>query len=406
MNATRNIAHFDLDSFFVSVELLKNSSLKGKPIAVGGSSERGVIASCSYEARKFGVTSAMPVKFAKRLCPELLIIKGDIESYSRYSRLVTDIISSHVPVFEKSSIDEFYIDLTGMDKFFGCSKFTAELWRLIERESGLNISYCLAINKLVSKIGTNEAKPHGQLEIPPGNEKTFLAPLSIDKMPMIGPKTAETLRRIGIDTIGALSSVEPGKMTELLGKSGIELWKKANGIDDSPVTPYREQKSISSENTFHADTVDIDFLHTELARLTERVAFELRDTGKLAGCVTVKARYSDFQTVTMQSSVPYTASDHIIQSKARELFNKLYKPKSPLRLIGVKVSQLVNGSRQMSLFEDDAEMTGLYKAIDSIKHSFGEHLLIRASGQQKIIPGDAALSRQKLLKEDIKRREK
>lgn len=398
----RNIAHFDLDSFFVSVELLKNSKLAGKPIAVGGSSDRGVIASCSYEARRFGVKSAMPVKLAKRLCPELFMIKGDFDSYSKYSRLVTDIVAGQVPLFEKSSIDEFYIDLSGMDKFFGCSKYTAELRKKIEKESGLNISYGLASNKLVSKVGTNEAKPHGQLEIPFGNEKSFLAPLAVEKMPMIGAKTSELLRRMGVETIFTLSAIPVEMMTNLLGKSGIELWKRANGIDESPVVPYREQKSISTENTFDSDTIDVHFLHTELVRMTEKVAFELRDAGKLTGCITVKVRYSDFQTVTMQSTIPYTASDHVLLAKARELFDRLYKRRLLVRLLGVRLSHLIGGTYQINLFEDTQEMIRLYQAIDSVKHQYGENFLIRASGQQKIPEKVKVISRQSLLKEEKK----
>lgn len=402
MAVVRNIAHFDLDSFFVGVELLKDPSLKGKPIAVGGSSERGVVASCSYEARRFGVRSAMPVKLAKRLCPELIMVKGDFSSYSKYSRLVTDIIAAEVPLFEKSSIDEFYIDLTGMDKFFGCSKFTSALRKKIELESGLDISYGLSSNKLVSKIATNEAKPHGQIEIPHGYEKNFLAPLPVDKMPMIGAKTTTLLRSMGIETLSALSAMPHEKLTNLLGKSGLYLWQRANGIDDSPVSSYHEQKSISTENTFIADTADIQFLHAELVRMTGKVAFELRSGRKLTGCIAVKIRYSDFETVSMQCTISYTASDHILQEKARELFDKLYKPSLEVRLIGLRLSHLIAGSYQTDLFEDTGEMIKLYQAIDSIKQSYGEKFLIRASGQQKKNESEEVLSRQRLLKEDRK----
>lgn len=378
--AHRNIVHLDLDSFFVSVERLKNSSLKGKAIAVGGSSDRGVIASCSYEARKFGVHSAMPVKLAKRLCPELLIIKGDVDSYSKYSRLVTDIVADRVPLFEKSSIDEFYIDLSGMDKFFGCSQYTLELRKKIEKESGLDISYGLASNKLISKVATGEAKPHGQLEIPFGNEKTFLAPLSVEKLPMVGNKTGELLRRMGVETIRILSQIPVEMMTNLLGKNGIELWRRANGIDETPVVPYHEQKSIGTDNTFESDTIDIKFLHKELARMTERIAFELRDANKLTGCITVKIRYSDFQTVTKQAIIPYTGADHELLKKARELFNKLYDRRLLVRLIGVRFSHLVPGNYQINLFDDTQEVIKLYQAIDSIKHSYGEAYVMRGSG--------------------------
>jgi DNA polymerase-4 len=376
----RNIAHFDLDSFFVSVECLKNSSLKGKAIAVGGHSDRGVIVCCSYEARRFGVHSAMPVKLAKRLCPQLLIIKGDTDNYSYYSRLVTDIVADQVPLFEKSSIDEFYIDMSGMEKFFGCSKYTLELRKKIEKESGLNISYALASNKLISKVATNEAKPHGQLEIPFGDEKTFLAPLDIEKLPMIGNKTGELLRRMGVETIHILSQIPVEMMTNLLGKNGMELWRRANGIDETPIVPYHEQKSIGTENTFETDTTDTTFLYKELVRMTERTAFELRDTNKLTGCITVKIRYSDFQTVTKQAIIPYTAADHVLLKNAKELFDKLYERRLLIRLIGVRFSHLIPGNYQINLFDDTQELIKLYQAIDSVKHQYGEQYLIRASG--------------------------
>lgn len=380
ITSKRSIAHFDLDSFFVSVECLKNSSLKGKPIAVGGHSDRGVIASCSYEARKFGVKSAMPVRLAKRLCPKLFVVRGDMDSYSKYSHLVTDIIAGQVPLFEKSSIDEFYIDLSGMDKFFGCSQYTLQLRKKIEKESGLSISYALASNKLISKVATNEVKPHGQVEVPFGEEKQFLAPLSIEKMPMVGTKTSDLLRSIGVDTIRELSQVPIEMMTNLLGKNGIGLWRRANGIDETPIVPYHEQKSIGTENTFQTDTNDVQFLYQELVRMTERIAFELRDTNRLTGCITVKIRYSDFQTETIQSTIAYTAADHVLLNKAKDLFNKLYKKKQLVRLIGIRFNNLVPGTYQINLFDDTQEMVRLYQAIDSVKHKYGEQFLIRAAG--------------------------
>jgi len=376
----RHIAHFDLDSFFVSVECLKNKALKGKPVAVGGHSDRGVIASCSYEARRFGVRSAMPVKLAKRLCPELLMVRGDMDSYSKYSNLVTSIISDNVPVFEKSSIDEFYIDLSGMDKFYGCSKYIVELWKKIEKNSGLNISYALASNKLISKVATNEAKPHGQLEIPFGCEKEFLAPLPIEKMPMVGGKTSELLRRMGVETIRVLARIPVEMMINLLGKNGMELSRRASGIDETPIVPYQEQKSIGTENTFQTDTIDVRFLHRELVRMTESIAYELRQGNKLTGCITVKVRYSDFQTLTKQATIPYAASDHLLLAKAKELFDKLYDRRLLVRLIGIRFSQLVPGNYQIHLFDDTQEDIRLYRSIDSIKKQFGKGILMRASG--------------------------
>lgn len=385
----RNIAHFDLDSFFVSVERLKDSRLMGRPIAVGGHSDRGVVASCSYEARSFGVRSAMPVKLAKRLCPQLLMVRGDMDSYSKYSRLVTDIVADEVPTFEKASIDEFYIDMSGMDKFFGCSQYTGLLRKKIEKESGLHISYGLSSNKLISKVATNEAKPHGQLEIPFGDEKRFIAPLPIEKMPMVGAKTSELLRRMGVETISILSQIPVEMLMNLLGKNGMELWRRSNGIDETPIVPYHEQKSVGSENTFETDTIDVHFLHRELARMTEQVAFELRQSNKLAGCVTVKVRYSDFQTITKQSTIAYSAADHVLLGKAKELFDKLYDRRLLVRLVGVRFSHLVPGNYQINLFEDTQEMIHLYQSIDSIKNRFGESLLMRASG---FVPGKKILS--------------
>ncbi len=383
INSNRNIVHFDLDSFFVSVECLKNNKLKGRPLAVGGSSDRGVIASCSYEARKYGVYSAMPVKLAKRLCPDLLIIKGDSDSYSKYSRLVTEVIAGSVPMFEKSSIDEFYIDMSSMDKFFGCALYTKELRKKIEKESGLNISYGLASNKLISKVATDEAKPHGQLEIPFGSEKSFLAPLPVEKLPMVGPKTGALLKRMGVETVNILSQIPLDMMTNLMGKNGIELHRRANGIDETPIVPFHEQKSIGTEQTFESDTIDIYFMYKELVRMTEGIAFDLRSQNKLSGCITVKIRYSDFQTFTKQESINYTAADHILLRKVKELFSKLYNRRQLIRLIGVRFTDLIPGNYQINLFDDTQELIRLYQAIDSVKSQYGEPLLIRASGFDK-----------------------
>jgi len=381
VNDHRTIAHFDLDSFFVSVEIQKNSALKGKPIAVGGQSDRGVITSASYEARKFGVRSAMPVRLAKRLCPELLIIRGDMDSYSSCSRQVTEIISSQVPLFEKASIDEFYIDMTGMDKFFGCSLYTIELRKKIIKESGLSISFGLASNKLISKVATNESKPNGQLEITFGREKSFLAPLAVEKLPMVGKQTSELLRSMGVETIAILSQIPIEMMMNLLGRNGIELWRRSNGIDETPIVPYHEQKSIGTENTFESDTIDTAFLDRELVRMTERIAFELRENNKLTGCITVKIRYSDFQTMTRQCVIPYSCCDHQLLKKVKEIFHKLFDRRLLVRLIGVRFSHLIPGNYQINLFEDSQQTVNLYQAIDQIKVRFGEDKLIRAAGE-------------------------
>lgn len=374
----RTIVHLDMDAFFVSVECLKDTRLKGKPLIVGGSSDRGVVAACSYEARRFGVRSAMPIRLARRLCPQAIIVGGDMESYSKYSRLVTEMIAERVPLYEKSSIDEFYIDLTGMDKFYGCSRYTGELKRYIMDESGLPVSYGLASNKLISKVATDEAKPNGQLEIAFGEEKSFLAPLAVEKIPMVGKQTAELLRQMGVVTVRTLSEIPVPYLQNLLGKNGIELWRRANGIDDTPVIPYHEQKSIGTENTFQKDTIDIEFLTSELTRMTEKIGYELRQQNKLTGCVTVKMRYSNFETVTRQVSIPYTSCDHLLLQKARELFQKLYDRRLLVRLLGVRFTQLVPGNYQIHLFDDTEEMIRLYQAIDSIRNRFGPEQVMRA----------------------------
>jgi len=376
----RHIAHFDLDAFFVSVETLRNPRLRGKPLLVGGGSDRGVVAACSYEARKYGIHSAMPMKIARRLCPDAVIIKSDFEVYSKYSRLVTEVIKDTVPLFEKASIDEFYIDLTGMDKFFGCLQFTEQLKKRINKESGLPISWGLASNKLVSKVATNEVKPNGQLEIPFGNEKSFLAPLSIIKIPGIGKETGYKLLKMGVETVKVLSEIPVEMMENLLGKPGIDLWRKSNGIDETPVVPYQEQKSISTETTFQSDTIDMEFLHSQLVRMTEEIAFQLRQQNKLTGCVTVKMRYSNFETFTKQITIPYTNADHILLKTAKELFNKLYERRLLVRLLGIRFTHLIPGNYQISLFDDTQEMINLYQAIDSVKKRFGEKTLIRAVG--------------------------
>ena len=385
LNEKRQIAHFDLDTFFVSVECLKNTRLKGKPLLVGGAGDRGVVAACSYEARKFGIHSAMPMKLARRLCPEAIVIRGDMESYAKYSGLVTSIIRENVPLFEKASIDEFYIDLSGMDKFFGCSLYAGELKKKVLKESGLPVSYALASNKLISKVATNEAKPNGQLEIPFGKEKSFLAPLQISKLPGVGKETAYKLIRRGVETIRTLSEIPVEMLETMLGKNGIDLWRKANGLDESPVIPYREQKSVSTEHTFDTDTINLGFLHAQLVRMTESIGFDLRKQDKLTGCVTVKLRYSNFDTVVRQKTIDYTNSDHLLLQTARDIFSKLYDRRMLIRLLGIRFTRLVPGNYQIKLYEDTQENIRLYQSIDSIKKQFGEQAVFRAIGTNRVL---------------------
>lgn len=376
----RNIVHIDLDSFFVSVERLINPKLMGKPVLVGGSGDRGVVASCSYEAREFGIHSAMPMKMAKQLCPEAIIVKGDSGQYSYYSNMITDIIQEDVPLYEKTSIDEFYIDLSGMDKFYGSYKIATELRQKITRESGLPISFAMSENKTVSKIGTGEAKPNGQKHILKGTEKEFLAPLSIKKIPMVGDKTYQLLRDMGVMWIRTLQDMPIELMEQVLGQNGPVIWRKANGIDNSPVEPYSERKSISSEQTFEKDTIDVKAIKEILISMAEKLAFQLRTEEKLTACVTVKIRYSDFNTYTMQAKIPYTSLDHTLIEKVKELFDKLYQKRMLIRLIGIRFSHLVQGSYQFNMFEDTTEQIKLYQAMDAIRNKFGKNAISRAVG--------------------------
>ncbi|HAF36193.1 MAG TPA: DNA polymerase IV [Sphingobacterium sp.] len=375
----RSIVHLDLDTFFVSCERLVNSGLNGIPLIIGGG-DRGVVSSCSYEARTFGVRSAMPMKMALRLCPQAKVVKGDMELYSRMSHTVTEVIEESAPVMEKASIDEFYLDLTGMDKFFGAYKWTNELGAKIEKETGLPISYALSTNKTVSKIGTGESKPHGHREIPSLGVQSFLNPLSIKKMPMVGNATFQLFSRVGIRTIGTLSEMPVEILQKMIGKNGTDLWKKANGIDETPVIPYSERKSISKERTFSSDTMDTYEVKGLISGMAEQLAHQLRQEKWLTSTVVIKIRYSNFDTESKQCRVSYTSSDHTLARVALELFDKIYTRRMRLRLVGLRFTDLVHGSYQMNIFEDNAELISLYQAMDNIKNRFGKDAVGRAVG--------------------------
>jgi len=375
----RNIIHLDLDAFFVAVERRNNKALVGRPLIIGGSSRRGVVAACSYETRQFGVHSAMPMYLALQLCPDAKVISGDMESYSQCSHEVTEIISEAAPMFEKSSIDEFYIDASGMDRYFGAFQWARELQKKINKESGLPISLAMSRNKLVSKVATGEFKPEATHHVPAGTEQAFLSPLAVEKIPMIGKQTASFLYDMGVRTVATLREMPLKFLMSAFGKNGLSLWNKAHGVDESPVVPYAEQKSISTECTFEEDTIDVKRLQSILIAMVEKVAFQLREQKKLASCVTVKIRYSNFDTETKQIHIPYTSSDHILLNTVTELFKRLYNRRMLIRLVGVRLSSLVHGSHQISLFDDTAESINLYEAIDFIKHKHGVEKLIRAT---------------------------
>ena len=368
----------DLDTFFVSVERLLDSRLNNVPVLLGGISDRGVVASCSYEARKFGVHSGMPMRMAKALCPEAAIIRGNTSTYTKYSKLVTEIVQERVPVLEKTSIDEFFADLSGMDKFYGCYQHASELRQLIMKETGLPISFGLSANKTVSKVATGEAKPNNQIKIEEGNEKPFLAPLSVKKIPMVGNKTYQSLRNLGVKKIITIQEMQIDMMRSVFGKNGESIWKKANGIDNSPIIPFTERKSISTERTFQKDTIDVERLTGILSAMSENLAFQLRRGGKVASVVTVKIRYSDFNTYTKQVKIPYTSADHILIPKVQEIFKQLYGRRLLVRLIGIRYSGLVSGSYQINLFDDSEKQINLYNAMDNIRTKYGERSIMRA----------------------------
>ena len=382
MTTERAIVHMDLDTFFVSCERRLDSRLIGKPVLIGGTSDRGVVASCSYEARKFGIHSAMPMRMAKQLCPEAIVLRGNSGIYTKFSNDVTEVIKESVPLYEKTSVDEFYIDLTGMDKFFGCHKLATELRQRIIRETGLPISFGLSINKTVSKVATGEAKPNNQIQIQKGKEKPFLAPLSVRKIPMVGEVTYKSLCDLGIKRIQTVQQMPLKLMHRVLGKNGITIWKKANGIDNAPVIQYHERKSISTERTFDRDTTDICKLRSIIIAMAENLAYQLRRGHKLTACITFKIRYSDFQTYTQQKRIPYSSLDTSIIPVVLDLFNKLYNRRLLVRLVGVKFSHLVEGGHQIDCFQDDEKLINLSQAIDKMRERYGDRSVIYAAGME------------------------
>ncbi len=379
----RLIAHFDLDSFFVSVEVLHDPTLAGKPVLVGGRTGRGVVAACSYAARKFGIHSAMPMSTALRLCPGAIVLPGRRDAYSHYSRLVTTLIADAAPVFEKASIDEFYLDLTGMDKFFNPLEWTIGLRAQIMESVKLPLSFGLAANKMIAKMATNAAKPNGYRYVEPGTETVFLDQFTVNKIPGVGPQAYRNLLQAGIETIRELRDANPVFLEKTLGASGLDLWRKANGHHETAVQPWQEAKSISTENTFDENVTDPAFLQQELVRMTEKIAFELRGENKMAGCIAIKIRYPDFDTTSRQVTIPYTFYDDELIARAKELFSQLYRKGQPVRLLGVRLTELTSGAIQTNLFAGDPAKAALYKAIDQVKNRFGKGLLTRAGTKSK-----------------------
>lgn len=369
--ADKQIIHMDQDAFFVSVEIKKNSSLLGKPVIIGGVSDRGVVASCSYEARKYGVHSAMPSRLARQLCPHAVFIKGSMDEYTEHSHQVTELLQQKVPLLEKASIDEHYIDMTGMDRFFGCMKFAHELRQSVIREIGLPISFGLSVNKTVSKMVTNECKPNGERQVAKYEVQPFLNPLSIKKIPGLGDSTFIKLSEMGVRKIHTLTQIPQELIYKVLGKNGLGIWEKANGVDHSLVVPYREQKSIGKQTTFEMDSMDVSAIKLILTDMMTKLAFELRQKQKLTACITVTIRYANFETVSLQAKIPYTSLDMPLIAKAKELFDKVYEKRMLLRLVGVKLSHLVSGHEQINLYGASEKIYKLYQRMDQVRDKYG-----------------------------------
>ncbi len=384
----RKILHLDLDAFFCSVEELLDPNLKGKPFAVGGNPQgRGVVASCSYAARKFGVHSAMPMARALALCPELIVVHHRHGLYGEYSHKVMDILRSYTPLFQQISVDEAFLDVSDLPQPAGA--IAREIQSRVDREVQLPCSLGVATNKLVAKVANDFGKSQvksGQASrqitiVPPGGEAAFLAPLDIQALWGIGPKTSQKLHNKGIHTIGQLAALSIAELEAYFGNNALEMHARALGIDSSPVHSEREIKSVSNEVTFASDTVDSEALKRTLRALADKVGYRLRQTGLAGSVVQIKLRYSNFETLTRQTALPQpTDLDDEIYEAAEKLFEANIRPARPVRLIGVGVSKLSPPYRQLSLWDDDQEENEkLAGAIDQLKEKYGQDIIKRAS---------------------------
>ena len=381
----RKILHVDMDAFFVSVEETLDPSLKGKPVIVGGDPDgRGVAAAVSYEARRFGVHSAMPLAQARRLCPTAIFLRGSHKSYGEFSARIFALLENWSPRVEPMSLDEAYVDLTGCERLFGPAPMVAEKIRNeIKNTLGINASIGVATNKLLAKVGSACAKPNGMLRILPGRERAFLSPLDIDRIPGIGPKSATQLRRMGIKSVNDLTALPRRLLEEVFGKWGTGLYFKSRGICHAPVLKRDDTRSISRETTFDNDSTDPAFLASALSCLVEKASAQLRESGLFTRCVTLKLRYSDFKTVTRSHTLGETAcADSVIFATASALFRKLFTRRSRVRLIGVALSSLTSTeSAQMDLFDhiDKEKQARLYQGIDKIRGKYGFRSILRAA---------------------------
>ncbi len=377
----RTILHLDLDAFFCSVEELLDPTLKGTVFAVGWpAAERGVISTASYAARKFGVRSALPTARAMKLCPQLNLLKPRHRLYADYSRRVMALLENETPVMEQISIDEAFLDLTGDARPGG--EVAAYLQARIQSDIGLPSSFGVASNKLVAKIATNVGKPNGLVIVPPGEEAAFLAPLPMDMLWGVGPKTQARLAELGMKTIGDIASWPEGDLARRLGTWGADLSRHARGLDDRPVETEREAKSISQEVTFARDVADSAALRRTLLELSDGVGASLRKANLAARTVKLKLRWPPFETITRQVTLPQpTENEAEIFDAALTLFDKVWSRGKAVRLVGVGVSGLHEPARQLGLFDEPRsdQSAKLAEALDKIREKYGWNAVKRAS---------------------------
>lgn len=375
----RYIAHLDLDCFFVSVERIKDPSLMGIPVAVGGSpTGRGVVTSASYEARAFGVRSAMPAATALRLCPQLKIVRGRFGDYTSYSNRLYERVLELAPVVERASIDEMYFDLTGCEVLYhnDLPGFIKILQQLVWKEFQLPCTIALASNKAVAKIAAQTVKPAGVIFVPHGTEREFLAPLSVDAIPGVGKKTGDVLRRKGFELVADLQKISKEKLQRMLGNHGLWIHDVANGLGPEELTTEHERKSIGNEETFARDIADRDELHKILFSLTEEVCSSLRYRHLKARTFTLKLRYADFDTITRATTIEPTDDDTILFKTMCELLEESYTRRIALRLLGVRATHLIDeGQLELSLFPASQKRTNMLDAVDKIRKKFGDDVI-------------------------------
>jgi DNA polymerase-4 len=372
----RTIIHIDLDAFFVSVEQASDPKLRGKPVVVGGKpGSRGVVATASYEARAFGLHSAMPISTAVSLCPQAIFIEGNYHHYAEISKKFMAIMADFSPFLEPMGLDEAYMDVTGFESLYGSiHPMALKIKQRVKDELGIVASIGIATCKVVAKVASDESKPDGLIEVPPGGEVAFLAPLPIRKLPGVGKKTEQVLISLGIRTIGQLARMPLPAVKSRFGMFGEMLYRHANGVDNSLVTPPEEAKSISRETTFEQDSHDIAFLSATLRYQAEKVGVDLRELGKQAKCVSIKVRYSDFTTITRQCTLPQpTNIDQTIFQTGNDLLQKAVADKRlAIRLIGIGVSNLNEPGMQLSFMNStEQRLEKLNRAVDRIRDKYG-----------------------------------